>query len=150
MSRRADLLFVCLLCLAGCSTEGARAPGAAPSFRVSGATTPGELAIDRVELVFDNGRGDATVDQYDPLSIRANIRFRGAGPFQAQWRVDGSVIHVSSLALSYGSMLELSLPQNTGLPTFQPGLHQVELTVLRPQLTLSLPSVQYFVRERAR
>ena len=51
------------------------------------------FALTQIEMVFDNGRPDATVPKnYPGLRAYAAVGFQGAGLFQAFWVVDGRIL----------------------------------------------------------
>ena len=142
----AGLGLVLLTLVAACATpQGAVAPPRVPQFQVTGGGTTGPLRVERVELVFDSGLGEATVPQHARVGARAVIRFSGNGPFRAQWRVDGRVLEVADLLVTFGSTLTLPTAERTVLPTYEPGPHEVALEILQPAITFRVPSIRYFV-----
>lgn len=123
----------------------ATSPAPGPRFHLTGGTTTGPLRLERIELAFDGGFGEATVAQHGRLRARAVIRFSGNGAFRAQWKADGRVLEVVSLLVTFGSTLTLPLAETTVLPTHESGPHELTLDVLQPVPEFPLPVVRYFV-----
>lgn len=137
-----SLLFLAAACAA---PQAPTAPARTPRFLLTGGTTTGPLRLDRIELLFDSGLGEATVAQHAVLGARAVIRFSGNGAFRAQWKVDGRVVEVVSLLVTFGSTLTLPTAHHTRLPTDQPGPHELTLEILEPIPGFRVPTLRYFV-----
>jgi hypothetical protein len=99
-----------------------------------------------VELRFDNGRGEITVqkDARD-LVASADILFNGTGLLIAAWEVDGRTLAVVQEFLTFGSRAVVATPGVPPLPTFEPGRHELTLKVLQPATTFAIPTVSYYV-----
>ncbi len=119
------------------------------SWQLSGGTTTGPLQISRVELLFQNDRGEIDVPSGSKLSARAVINFNGNGLFQGQWLVDGMPVELVSIPVTFGNRLSLHTAPTTVLPTFDLGPHTVTLTVQSPSTMMTLPSITYHVIQSA-
>ncbi len=114
--------------------------------RGSGAsTTGGPLTINRIELVFDNGRGEATVPLNGSLGARALINYTGNGVLTGRWVVDGRVIQEVSETLVYGTDIVIETQEVPPLPTYEPGLHSLTFEILNPVPGFTVPTLTYFV-----
>ena len=111
----------------------------------SGASTGGPLAINRVELQFENGRGDMTVPLNGELKVKAFINYTGNGVLEGQWLVDGRVIQQVSNVLTYGNDIVIESLKVPPFPTFNPGGHTVTFNVISPVLSFTAPTIRYFV-----
>lgn len=111
----------------------------------SGGATTGPLRINRVELNFQNDRGEITVPMNSKLRAYAVIRFDGNGLFRASWVVDGRAIEEVSIVITYGNTLTLWTAPGTVLPTFEPGPHTLTLQIKQPRPVFRVPVIRYFV-----
>ncbi len=111
----------------------------------SGGATSGPLKVDRVELNFQNDRGEITVSVNEKLKAYAVIRFSGNGLFRAFWVVDGRVVEEVTLTLAFGNTLTLWTRPETVLPTFEPGPHTLTLKIEQPKPAFKVPAIRYFV-----
>jgi hypothetical protein len=104
------------------------------------------FSLRRLELRFDNGRGDVTVprDSRD-LTAYVDVLFNGTGQLIAQWEVDGRVLAVVHEYLTFGSRTTIRTPTVPPLPTFEPGLHRLTLRVLQPAVSFEIPVITYYV-----
>jgi hypothetical protein len=104
------------------------------------------FAIKRIELYFDNRRGETTVSRNAKgLKAHADIRFVGSGLLSGFWEVDGRRILDVNQSLSFGTNVTLSTPDIPSLPTFDTGVHVVRFVIVNPPLPVSLPQALYFV-----
>jgi hypothetical protein len=104
------------------------------------------FALTRVELMFQNGRGDITVPlRYPALQAYAILHFSGTGVFQGAWEVDGRLLSSVIEPVAFGEMLILAAPRIPPLPMFEPGLHRVTLKVTSPKPPFKIPEISYFV-----
>ncbi len=111
-----------------------------------GSEASASFAIKRIELYFDNRRGEITVGRNRKgLKAYADIRFVGSGLLSGFWEVDGRRILDVNRHLSFGTSVMLSTPDVPDLPTFDTGVHVVRFVVLNPPLPISLPQALYFV-----
>jgi hypothetical protein len=112
----------------------------------SPAVAQSALALTRVELLFQNGRGDITIPlRYPDLRAYAILRFDGSGILQATWKVDGRILSTVAEPTVFGEMLILATPRTPPLPTFEPGLHRVALEITAPKPAFKIPEITYFV-----
>jgi len=110
------------------------------------ATARPSFALARIELVFQNGRGDITVPlRYPDLRVYATLQFTGAGILRATWKVDGRILATVAEPVVFGEILMFAIPRTVPLPTFEPGLHRVALEVVQPRPAFKLPEITYFV-----
>jgi hypothetical protein len=104
------------------------------------------FAIKRIELYFDNRRGETTVPRNRRgLKTYADIRFVGSGLLSGYWEVDGRRVLDVNRSLSFGTSVTLSTPDSPDLPTFDTGTHVVRFVVVNPAFPVGLPQALYFV-----
>jgi hypothetical protein len=104
------------------------------------------FAIKRIELYFDNRRGETTVTRNrQGLKAYADIRFVGSGLLSGYWEVDGRRILDVNRYLSFGTSVTLETPDAPSLPTFDTGTHVVRFVITNPLFPISLPQALYFV-----
>jgi len=111
----------------------------------AGAATGGPLKLERVELLFDNGRGEATVPLNGRVGVKAQIKYSGNGILQGKWVVDGRVIQDVNRTLVYGTDIVVTPDEVPPLPTFEPGRHTVTFQVTSPTPSFTIPTLAYFV-----
>ena len=111
--------------------------------------TTAPFSLRRVELRFDNGRGEITVPKdYRGLKVYADILFNGSGLLTAAWEVDGRTLVVINENLAFGSRKIFSNPDIPPFPTFEPGLHTIRFRVISPAPSFTIPTVNYYVEGR--
>lgn len=110
-----------------------------------GASTGGPLALNRVELVFDNGRGNITVPLNGIVRAKAFINYTGNGVLNGAWVVDGRVIQQVNRTLTFGTDIVIETEDVPPLPTFDPGRHTVTLQIISPAVSFSIPVMEYYV-----
>jgi len=110
-----------------------------------GASTGGPLTISRVELVFDNNRGDITVPLNGEVRAKAFINYTGNGVLNALWVVDGRVIQQVNKSLTYGNSIIIETNDVPPLPAFEPGPHTLTLQITNPAESFSIPAIEYYV-----
>mgnify|MGYP002639649207 FL=1 len=115
-----------------------------PSFEITGGRGSGLLDIKRIDLAFENGFPQMTVNPGDSISATAIISFSGNGLFRAAWKVGEQIVEQVNIPVTFGSRLRLPLNSSTILPTLIPGEHILKLEVQSPA-TLMVPRVHYFV-----
>jgi len=113
------------------------------------ASTGGPLTISRVELVFDNNRGDITVPLNGMVKAKALINYTGNGVLNALWIVDGRVIQQVNKSLTYGSSIVIETNDVPPLPVFEPGSHTLMLQITNPPESFSIPAIEYYVTTSA-
>jgi len=109
----------------------------------------GILTIRRVEITFPNGRGEITVPLGAPLAARALVDCVGNGPLLGRWVVDGRALQEVNQTVTFGASLALETAAIPGLPTFEPGLHEVTLQLTTPAVAFALPVARYVVESAA-
>lgn len=106
----------------------------------------GPFSLRRVELRFDNGRGEITVPKnFEQLKAVAFVEFNGSGLLEAAWEVDGRTLAIIRKFLTFGDLVTLTTPDLPPLPTFEPGPHRVSFRITSPPSTFEIPSITYFV-----
>ena len=138
----------CLLLIAVAIVTGCAALRPVPVGQISkagGGDTTGELAVTRVELVFDNDRAQITVPRNGRLFARATIQFNGNGLLRAAWLVDGTAVELVSRNVAFGETVTLETAPTTPMATFAEGVHEVTLRVDQPQTVLPMPQIRYVV-----
>lgn len=115
------------------------------TFTDSGGKTTGPLKITRIELCFQNDRGEMAVPINSKLRAYAVIRFDGNGLFRAAWEVDGRILEEMAFNVIFGKTLTLWTGPGVVLPTFEPGPHRLTLIVEEPAPPFEIPTIQYFV-----
>ena len=117
---------------------------AVPMRVVSSAVGP--FSLRRVELTFENGRGEITIPKdFEKLKAIANVEFNGSGLLEATWEVDGRTLTIIREFLTFGSLVTITTPAIPPLPTFEPGLHRVAFRIISPPATFEIPTITYFV-----
>jgi hypothetical protein len=105
------------------------------------------FSLRRVELRWDNGRGDITVPKdFADLLAYADILFNGNGQLIVAWEVDGRTLSVQHEYLTFGGRTTLRTPKVPPVPTFEPGLHRLTLRVMQPPVSFQIPVITYFVQ----
>ena len=106
----------------------------------------GPFSLRRVELRFENGRGEITVPKnFEHLKAIAFVEFNGSGLLEAAWEVDGRTLAIIREFLTFGEVATLTSPDIPPLPTFEPGLHRVAFRITTPPATFEIPTITYFV-----
>ncbi len=119
--------------------------------------TTAPFSLTRVELRFENGRGEITVPKdYQGLKVFADVLFTGSGLLTAAWEVDGRTLSIIHEYLTFGSRKVLTTPDLPPLPTFEPGLHTVrfgQIGIGDPSLRTTSPGpdpiAYYYVEARS-
>jgi PKD repeat protein len=110
----------------------------------TGMAAPFQISF--VQLRFEDGKSYQQVAKgFQPLLVFADMKYEGTGIFKAQWMVDGQTFQPVSLSLSAKGQQILSLGKETPLPTQVPGIHEVTLNIIQPQVQYSIPKLRYFV-----
>ncbi|MBI2882969.1 MAG: S8 family serine peptidase [Candidatus Methylomirabilis oxyfera] len=119
-------------------------PATVPMRVVSSAAGP--FSLRRVELRFDNGRGEITVPKhFEHLKAVAFVEFNGSGLLEAAWEVDGRTLAIIRKFLTFGDLVTLTTPDVPPLPTFEPGPHRITFRITSPPSTFEIPPITYFV-----
>ena len=124
----------------------ANAPTSQPVILIASSEAVGPLRIRRIELYFENRRGEITVSRNRRgLKGFADIRFAGSGVLSGFWEVDGRRILDVNRQLNFGTSVTLSTPDLPDLPTFDTGAHIVRFVVTDPAPGGPLPQLLYYV-----
>ena len=111
-----------------------------------GGKTDATLRITDVQLLFDNQKGERTVQRRHPrLQAFVEIHYKGAGPFEASWTVDGKFYAHVARHLSGDGSIRIVSPDVPGLPTCCEGLHVVALRIQEPAQVYTPVRGLYFV-----
>jgi hypothetical protein len=111
-----------------------------------GTKTDATLRITDVRLTFDNQKGERTVQRRHPrLQAFAEIHYKGAGPFEASWIVDGKFYANVARHFSGDGSVRIASPDVPGLPTCCEGLHVVVLRIQKPAQDYTPVRGIYFV-----
>jgi len=104
------------------------------------------FSVSYINLRFADGKSYRAVQKgYSPLTSYAEIKYEGSGILQAQWMVDGNPFRLISKNCIQAEQLIIDSGEVPGLPTINPGLHQITLKILQPETTYAIPIIQYFV-----
>ncbi|MFO7981700.1 MAG: PKD domain-containing protein [Candidatus Aminicenantes bacterium] len=110
----------------------------------TGPAAPFQISF--IQLRFEDGKSYQQVTKgFQPLLVYADMKYEGTGIFKAQWMVDGQTFQPVSRTLSAVGEETLSLGKKTPLPTQVPGIHEVTLNIIQPQVQYSIPKLRYFV-----
>jgi PKD repeat protein len=104
------------------------------------------FSISFIQLRFRDGKAYKQVPKdFTPLVAFADIKSEGTGILQAQWLVDGKPLSVISKSLRFAEKKTISSGKFPPLPTQVPGIHEVSLSIIHPQVDYKIPTVRYFV-----
>lgn len=125
--------------------------------RVFVAGASGVLAINRIELSFNNGAKTKVVGQNSDLRAIAELSFQAKGLLQAEWRLIGSGSRSSRLERRLSTVRRQLSSSGNGtvrlisppLPTGISGLQEIGLFVTDPDLTFDEPVLRYYVNPTA-
>ena len=116
--------------------------------QISGASTAGQLMIERIELTDKKGRNSLSISSGQTFSPLAKIKFKGRGVLKANWVIDGQIIEQVNINLSHGSLLVLNIKPSTRIPTITPGTHKLQLKIMQPVVSFKQPELKIFVSTR--
>ena len=117
-------------------------------FQISGASTSGELVIERIELTDQKARNSLTISAGQTFLPLVKIKFKGRGVLIGRWLFDGQVIEQVNINLSHGSLLVLNTKPSTQIPVITPGSHKLQFSVLQPAIKFKQPILKIFVSTR--
>ena len=106
-----------------------------------------QVNLQLAEITLDNGKHYKIVPK-NSKSIRAVLRMkmRGTGIVSGFWAVDGHPFEFFSEAVNQGVVKEVYTRSIPGLPTIEPGIHTITMTLTRPgNLPVVFPILKYFV-----
>lgn len=115
---------------------------------VTEATGPrAAFSISYLQLRFEDGKAYRVVPKDLPsLKAFADIKFEGTGLLRVQWLVDGAPFGAFiTRALSFAADTTVDSGDVPGLPTIQPGIHEVSLRIMSPEANFTIPVIRYFV-----
>lgn len=105
-----------------------------------------EFRITRMQLYFENKRGEITVPRNQPsLKAFVDINYTGSGLLKGYWEVDSRILSHVNQHLVFGKSITLSSPDVPALPTFAPGTHIVRFIITSMLGELAMPEGIYFV-----
>lgn len=105
-----------------------------------------DFEIQRMELLFENGRPQATLQRNAPSpGLTATINFSGSELVKGYWEVDGRQTQHFFKQLSIGPQIDIVFPKIPGLSTFESGSHVVRFVITQPSLDINFPKAVYYV-----
>lgn len=116
------------------------------TIQISNSSAAGPLSIQRLELSFENKRGEITVKRNRRgLKAFADMKYAGSGLLTGYWEVDGRKLLDVTKNLSFGNSVTLETPDTPDMPTFDTGTHIVRFVPTNPVVGFSLPAALYYV-----
>ncbi|MCP5103734.1 MAG: PKD domain-containing protein [bacterium] len=115
--------------------------------RVSVKGIDDQVNLEIAEIRLDNGKYYQIVPK-NSKNIRAVLRMkmRGTGIVSGFWSIDGHPFEFFNETVSQGMVKEIYTREIPGLPTIEPGIHRITLTLTRPgDLNVRFPELKYFV-----
>lgn len=104
------------------------------------------FSISFIQLRFEDGKTYKQVPKdFIPLVAFADIKSEGTGILEAEWLVDGKRFQRISKSLPFAKPKTISSGKATYLPTRMPGMHEVTLNIIQPQVDFKIPSIRYFI-----
>ncbi len=107
------------------------------------------LAITQVRMVFENGKAVYSVEPGGLVQAYTVIKYRGAGVFEGQWKVNGRLLSRVQKHLNGSRSFTVSTPQVPSLPTEQIGPYRLEFVITTPQSSYEQPFLTYHVMGQA-
>ena len=105
-----------------------------------------KFSVSYIQIRFDDGTNYKVVPKnFSPLKAFAEIKYEGTGNFYAQWMIDGVPFSMVSQALAFAQQWVFDSGEIPGLPTIIPGIHEVTLNIIQPQVEFAVPVIRYFV-----
>lgn len=99
-----------------------------------------------LQLRFDDGKPYKVVPRgYDRLVAYADIKYEGSGILNALWLVNGIAFRVANLSLPFARQTIINSGSIPALPTAIPGMYEVSLKIIQPQVEFEIPVIRYFV-----
>lgn len=106
-----------------------------------------EVNLQVAEIRLDNGKYYKVVPK-NSKNIHAVLRMKmkGTGRVSGYWEVDGHPFDFFNEVVSQGMLKEIQTRQVPGIPTIDPGLHEISLRLTKPgNLDVQFPVLKYFV-----
>ncbi len=101
--------------------------------------------ISFIQLRFQDGKSYQTVAKNAKLKALADIKLEGTGVLRGRWVVDGATFKQFSQTASSARPCVIASGDVPGLPTTEPGLHEVTLRFTSPDVRMVIPRIRYFV-----
>lgn len=99
-----------------------------------------------LQLRFADGLGYKVVPQGFPgLTAFADVKYEGTGLFEAQWTVDGMPFRPMTQMMPFAASTSFNSGRIPGLPTTAPGIHEIGLRIIRPDIDFTVPVIRYYV-----
>lgn len=121
------------------------------SVRVKSGEVRGPRALFKISFIqlrFQDGKSFQTVAKNAKLKAFADIKYEGTGVLQGRWIVDGATFKQFSQTASSARPCAITSGDVPGLPTTEPGLHEVTLRFTSPEVEMAIPRIRYFVSSR--
>jgi len=106
-----------------------------------------QVNLQIAEITLNNGKHYRVVPK-NSKSIQAILRMKmhGTGIISGYWMVDGHPFEFFSEVANQGVVKEIYTKSIPGLPTIEPGIHTVTVTLTRPgNIPVTFPILKYFV-----
>jgi PKD repeat protein len=107
-----------------------------------------DFNISYIHLRFDDGKAYKVVPRNaSPVVAYADIKYEGTGIMHLQWMLDGNPFKLISERLSQSLMDQTTVNSGElpGLPTMIPGIHEVTVNIISPQIVYDIPILRYYV-----
>jgi hypothetical protein len=102
-------------------------------------------SVTRIQLLFGNGKNVVTLPPNGTLKAHAVLHYRGSGPIEGAWKVNGRVLSNFNRNLGGGRSITLTTPQTPPLPTSQIGTYKLEFVITAPPRPNGNPMLLYHV-----
>ncbi len=119
---------------------------------LAGASSAGQIQIDRVQMQFSNGKRVTSLSAESELQAEALLRYRGSGMIEYSWEIasppstQGQIFYTPMVSRKQfvlaGSEIKLQSPI---LPSSRNGLYLVRLKLNNPNPNFELPILRYTV-----
>ncbi len=119
---------------------------------LAGASSAGQIQIDRVQMQFSNGKRVTSLSAENELQAEALLRYRGSGMIEYSWEIasppstQGQIFYTPMVSRKQfvlaGSEIKLQSPI---LPSSRNGLYFVRLKLNNPNPNFELPILRYTV-----
>ncbi|MGD9345867.1 MAG: PKD domain-containing protein [Candidatus Aminicenantes bacterium] len=104
------------------------------------------FAISYINLRFADGKSYKVVPRgFEGFLAEADIKYEGTGNLLVQWVVDGIPFRTDSKSLTFAFEDTIDSGKIPGLPTLVPGIHEVTLRFIQPQVDFDIPVIRYYV-----
>ncbi len=104
------------------------------------------FSISFIQIRFEDGKSYKVIPKdFAPLISYADIKYEGTGILRAQWIMDGKPFRFITQSLPFARDTIINSGKIPGLPTQIPGIHEVTLRIIEPQVEYAIPVIRYFV-----